>query len=568
MEGARFNLNYYYCERRNVQLGNTDNVLLQQNVKIANMTGFQSIQLINEVLLDVEATPRIGEAIKSDQVDENCDNLFTSIDDIFSDHLFEGKPTEENIISDDTQVSQSSEILDREKCKEQEVEIEALPVEHTKSSEGVIIDDCLATGSKRQQKKVVKLVSEVFCKEKKEPESLTDQILTEDDENPLTKKPASKWKTLRQKTLIQTYAVETVKVGNKIGDVLKDLDDNDDLKVIGLSIQRALLSFSQALNHSNPAVGSITGPGILSFKESSQFSVRQPAFTCRAIEAKEFANIRQLVGISEIQYHAVLELQQKRKESDFNVIGSAAASGKSASFFFLSSDQRYILKTCTGKDAKTLIGILPLYIKHLQSSNKASLLPKYIGLYELKFESDIPSVVLLVMTNLLAASFLIHSRFDLKGSTYGRKASEKETKKKWPVFKDLDWIADGRTFMFPTKKEMETKLDQLEKDTQFLRNCNLIDYSLLIGVHKIDETNHEKYRFPEAMDVNHVKGSDDIYYFGLIDVLTPYETKKLLETVFIGYLSCRRGISCMPPKIYQNRFMSFCEREVFGYCRE
>ncbi len=43
------------------------------------------------------------------------------------------------------------------------------------------------------------------------------------------------------------------------------------------------------------------------------------------------------------------------------------------------------------------------------------------------------------MNNLLPSSIKLHEKYDLKGSTYKRKASPSEITKNSPTFKDLDF---------------------------------------------------------------------------------------------------------------------------------
>jgi len=45
-----------------------------------------------------------------------------------------------------------------------------------------------------------------------------------------------------------------------------------------------------------------------------------------------------------------------------------------------------------------------------------------------------------VMNNLLPSSVKLHAKYDLKGSTYKRRASTRERTKSSPTFKDLDFV--------------------------------------------------------------------------------------------------------------------------------
>ena len=55
-------------------------------------------------------------------------------------------------------------------------------------------------------------------------------------------------------------------------------------------------------------------------------------------------------------------------------------------------------------------------------------------------QSGSVNIRIVVMNNLLPSSIRYHEKYDLKGSTYKRKASGRELDKKSPTFKDLDFI--------------------------------------------------------------------------------------------------------------------------------
>ena len=96
------------------------------------------------------------------------------------------------------------------------------------------------------------------------------------------------------------------------------------------------------------------------------------------------------------------------------------------------------------------------------------------------------------------ASRFISERFDLKGSTVGREVSEEELKKKGshPVLKDLDLAREVQLVRSMEKGSASTQnyginigahaksalLSQLRQDVKLLVECQVMDYSLLVGV--------------------------------------------------------------------------------------
>ena len=71
-------------------------------------------------------------------------------------------------------------------------------------------------------------------------------------------------------------------------------------------------------------------------------------------------------------------------QTSLRAISSAAASGKSSSWFFCSKDSRFLVKTCSLKERDVLLDILGEYSKHAETHRGTSLLPQYYGLYTIE----------------------------------------------------------------------------------------------------------------------------------------------------------------------------------------
>lgn len=167
------------------------------------------------------------------------------------------------------------------------------------------------------------------------------------------------------------------------------------------------------------------------------------------------------------------------------------------------------------------------------------------------------------MTNFFAGMLPIHKRFDLKGSTYKRAASEREKAKGGKaILKDLDWLEEDRSIKFPCEDDRTDFMDTLRKDAAFLNSWMLIDYSLLVGVHSRENSDGGR----EKMEYMHVCTLDDgaeVLYIGIVDILQPYTWAKRTETICCGTLCCGRDISCQHPERYAGRFVEFLESQCY-----
>ncbi|KAK1806068.1 hypothetical protein P4O66_013116 [Electrophorus voltai] len=113
--------------------------------------------------------------------------------------------------------------------------------------------------------------------------------------------------------------------------------------------------------------------------------------------------------------------------------------GASGSVFYVTKDDEFIIKTVMHKEAEFLQKLLPGYYMNL-NQNPRTLLPKFFGLYCV--QSGGKNIRMVVMNNILPRVVRMHLKYDLKGSTYKRRASKKEREKAKPTFKDLDFMQD------------------------------------------------------------------------------------------------------------------------------
>ncbi|KAK3043028.1 hypothetical protein RJ639_002596 [Escallonia herrerae] len=165
--------------------------------------------------------------------------------------------------------------------------------------------------------------------------------------------------------------------------------------------------------------------------------------------------------------------------------------GKSGSVFFLSQDDRFMIKTLRKSEVKVLLQMLPNYHHHVRTYEN-TLITKFFGLHRIKPSSG-QKFRFVVMGNMFCTELRIHRRFDLKGSSLGRSADKVEIDEN-TTLKDLD--LNYCFYLEPSWRE--ALLKQIEIDCKFLEAENIMDYSLLLGVH---------YRAPQhlrtLMSYNH-----------------------------------------------------------------
>lgn len=237
--------------------------------------------------------------------------------------------------------------------------------------------------------------------------------------------------------------------------------------------------------------------------------------------------------------------------------------GKSQCFFYYSKDYKYIIKTIHSVEHLFLRKILANYYNYLKDNN-STFLCRILGLHRIKMPFG-KKIHLLVMQNLFPPNVEIEKSYDLKGSTVGRIVSDATNK---TPMKDLNWKNNKMTFEFgPIKAEIFK--NQIEKDANFLREMNIMDYSLLVGistkkllVENIDEEIYDTSEFKvQGTNIKNVPIST-IYYIGIIDILTPYNYAKKIETVVKSLKYSKEDLSAVNPQTYALRFINFISKHI------
>ncbi|KAK4514265.1 uncharacterized protein ATC70_001856 [Mucor velutinosus] len=174
------------------------------------------------------------------------------------------------------------------------------------------------------------------------------------------------------------------------------------------------------------------------------------------------------------------------------ILSELGSPGKSGSFFYYSRDYRFIIKTIHHSEHKFMRKILKQYYQHV-CENANTLLCRFYGLHRIKLPHG-NKIHFVVMGNVFPSNKDVHETYDLKGSTFGRVTTEEEIQKNpHAVLKDLNWVERNRKLEFGSIKR-NLFISQLHKDIALLARLNIMDYSLLIGIHDNVRGNTEGIR--------------------------------------------------------------------------
>ncbi|CDQ90501.1 unnamed protein product, partial [Oncorhynchus mykiss] len=231
-----------------------------------------------------------------------------------------------------------------------------------------------------------------------------------------------------------------------------------------------------------------------------------------------FRNLRERFGIDDQDFQNSLT-----RAAPLN----SDSQGRSGARFHTSYDKRYVIKTITSEDVAEMHNILKKYHQFIVECHGNTLLPQFLGMYRLTVDGD--ETYMIVTRNVFSHRLSVYKKYDLKGSTVAREASDKEKQprppedapprpksnvqqrlqtlriatrfycamkhvrdaKELPTYKDNDFINDGqKIYIDDDNKKMF--LEKLRKDVEFLAQLKLMDYSLLVGIHDVERAEQEE----------------------------------------------------------------------------
>ena len=213
-------------------------------------------------------------------------------------------------------------------------------------------------------------------------------------------------------------------------------------------------------------------------------ALRMSGFSFIDLEPSVFSMLRDCYGIDPRNYRASFKIKNAADIESSGML-EKFTEGKSGSFFYFTRDFKYIIKTVTDEEEKFLQKIAYRYYDHMKN-NPNSLIVRFFGLHKVRLAREQRYITVVVMENIFHTpdKFKMHERYDLKGSRVGRRSVKKTSKVRREykgTLKDLD-LGDKKIQVGADSKAQ--LMGQLRRDVEFLIQCKIMDYSLLLGIHK------------------------------------------------------------------------------------
>jgi hypothetical protein len=366
------------------------------------------------------------------------------------------------------------------------------------------------------------------------PLSLASSVVKSRDQGQQLNRPMKQmieYTTLQNGDIIPKSSLDAMDLASLADDVF----DDDNNGSVGLPLSHVASSSSSSSSSSHIHIDNDNDDNHYHDDFDVVRTATVPAGYARigAYAPEAFAALRQSFGVDERLYHNVLLQSGPFVSFTANSKGSARSGG----VFFFTANGAFLIKSVKPAEATVLLDtLLPRYARYMMMSNassssnsspphdhhhpngRSSLLNRICGLYRVemmpqpsnsqkdgnKNKTQVYNFV--VMNSVFPAHVRMDERYDLKGSTRGRRSSLSES-----VRKDLDLIAPlsppllsntrsnniddtandnddavddndeslrrhgGGGLMVGARAKRDL-LEQLRRDVDLLRSCSLIDY--------------------------------------------------------------------------------------------
>ncbi|KAI9260716.1 hypothetical protein BDA99DRAFT_90341 [Phascolomyces articulosus] len=266
-------------------------------------------------------------------------------------------------------------------------------------------------------------------------------------------------------------------------------------------------------------------------------------FTCIVYYAQEFEELRRRCGIEQMMIESLCRCQTWK-----------TSGGKSKSRFYKTKDDRLVIKEMISSwnlaEKQQFLQFAPAYFDYMKrtTSEVPSVLTKIFGFFTIRITDNQKRATwamdVMVMDHLFY-NRTITQRFDFKGIRdrqviIDRLQQHQQQQQHLTTLWDGDWIHGYQLVLNTTYYSKALIIDTaLRNDAEFIEKCNIMDYSLLVG---IDEQNRE-------------------IIVGIVDFIGAYTWYKKIESKSKSTLKPQKQVTVLPPQQYRARFC----REISTY---
>ncbi|XP_029961618.1 phosphatidylinositol 4-phosphate 5-kinase-like protein 1 [Salarias fasciatus] len=218
-------------------------------------------------------------------------------------------------------------------------------------------------------------------------------------------------------------------------------------------------------------------------------------FVMQTFAAPVFAKVRRSLDITEEEYMNSL--------CSGGCYLQFVSNSKSRADFFVTNDKRFFLKTQSKREIRFLLSNLQKYMEHLDKYPH-SLMVRFLGVHRIVIPNEMKTYFI-VMQSVFYPDERINIRYDIKGCEVGRWTNpDTGGKQIIKVLKDNNF--EGQNIVLGRQKSWF--ISQVKADAAFLRDLNVLDYSLLVAHQPLHRDEQEGKRSLANLVIRTTKSLD------------------------------------------------------------